>query len=96
MIKHIVFMKMKEDKKNKQQELVKKLHALYPAIPTMRTAEIGESINHGPVHWDVSLIGLFDNDEGLKFYLNHPDHVEVLEFLDENCEPCAVVDYEIP
>lgn len=95
MIRHIVLIKMKEDKKNLLPELKKKLQGLYPSIPTIRSIEIGDNIIESPVNWDLSFTALFDSKESINFYLDHPEHIAMITYLQKNCEPVSVVSYEI-
>ena len=97
MIKHIVLFKFKEgvDKAVDKEVLKEKLKALPSLISTVRSIEIGDNMMDSPRSWDLSLIALFDSVEGLDFYSPHPEHLKVIDYLNEYCEPVSVVDYEL-
>jgi hypothetical protein len=100
MVKHIVMLKLKDtenriEKLENALQLKKAIEALGYKIDEVKYMEVGLNYNEKPTAFDLVLTSTFDNGEALDAYRSHPEHVKVLDFLDEVTEKTAVVDYEI-
>ncbi len=100
MVKHIVMLKLKEtenriEKLENALKLKKAIEGLGYKIDEVKYMEVGLNYNEKPTAFDLVLNSTFDNAEDLDAYRGHPEHVKMLDFLDDVIEKTAVVDYEI-
>ncbi len=95
MIKHIVMWRLQDDSKAENaQELKRRLEALKATIPAIRHIEVGINIvENDPAASDVVLYSEFDSAADLQAYQAHPDHQEVVGFLNAVRTEKRVVDY---
>jgi len=94
MLKHIVMFDFKDE--NKEENLIKTkkmLEALLDTVPTLKSMEVGINLSHESRAMDLSLYSEFDNEEGLKLYANHPEHLEVVKFIKSVTTGSKVSDY---
>jgi len=94
MLKHIVMFDFKDE--NKEENLIKTkkmLEALLDTVPTLKRMEVGINLSHESRAMDLSLYSEFDNEEGLKLYANHPEHLEVVKFIKSVTIGSKVSDY---
>lgn len=99
MIKHIVLWKLKNSArgKNKQDnasELKVVLEALKEKIEVINKIEVGINLNRSVAAYDVALYSEFDSLGDLEIYQKHPEHLKVVDFVNEIREERVVVDYE--
>jgi hypothetical protein len=100
MIRHIVMFKLTEtEPKSKKQEITarikEKLEALSLKIPEVRFINIGVNINDSPNGFDMVLETEFDTIRDLETYRVHPEHRNVVDFINEYKVQSASVDYEV-
>ncbi|NIP38648.1 MAG: Dabb family protein [Candidatus Dadabacteria bacterium] len=100
MIKHIVMWKLKDtargvSKEENAKELKSVLEALKGKIDVIKEIEVGIDFNKSQAAYDVALYSVFDSKEDLQTYQKHPDHVKVVDFVNEIRDERVVVDYEI-
>jgi len=100
MLKHIVFIKLKdsysaEEKQGIIKEIASKLSSLPKYITEIVKLETGINFSMRPSAFDLSLYVEFKNKEELQSYQVHPKHKEVLTYLGSLEIETAVVDYEI-
>jgi len=100
MIKHIVIWKLKDSARgvSKDQnalELKSVLEDLKNKISVIKQIEVGINFNKSSAAYDVVLYSEFDSQQDLQAYQKHPDHVKVVDFVNEIRDDRAVVDYEI-
>jgi len=96
MLKHIVLFKFKE--KNKKENLIKAkemLEALLESLPTLKSMEVGINISQEERAMDLSLYSEFENEDDLKAYSTHPEHLKVVEFIKNVTVQSKVSDYTI-
>ena len=98
MLKHIVMWKLKENAegntKDENAKLMKeKLEALKAVIPEIGFIEVGFNAVPSPAAYDVSLYCEFKDEDALKTYQIHPEHVKVAEFVGKINDNRVVVDY---
>ncbi|MBN2614015.1 MAG: Dabb family protein [Bacteroidales bacterium] len=98
MIKHIVMFRIKGkdegEKKARVQILNEMLGLLKSSVKEIIYLETGVNISTRNVAFDLVLVTHFKNNEDLQVYINHPEHQEVVKYLDTVRQDVAVVDYE--
>ena len=96
MVKHIVFFKFLEGKRDSDLYLlISKLRTLPGKIDFIRSYEVGADILRAGNSYDVALVSSFDSIDDLLKYKVHPAHEEFVLYLKTVCEPVKAVDYEI-
>ncbi len=98
MVKHIVMFKMQEtltnaEQQTKAQAIKEKLEQLPAKIPEIKFYEIGLNFAQSPNAYDIVLISHFNSQEALKTYSKHPEHLKVVDFINEVTTDRKVVDY---
>jgi hypothetical protein len=91
MITHIVMMKLKDAAD--APELARRLRALPARISEIRSYQVGIDELDGPRSWDVVLVSEFDSFDTLNAYIKHPDHQDLVAFIDQVSETRAAVDF---
>ncbi len=94
MVKHIVMFDFKDE--NKQENLLKAkrmLEALVDTVPSLKSMEVGLNFSEEERAMDLSIITTFDDKEGLALYANHPEHLEVVDFIKTVVSQSKVSDY---
>ncbi|MGK7344208.1 MAG: Dabb family protein [Candidatus Nitrospinota bacterium M3_3B_026] len=95
MIRHIVFFKLKNGVTQEQaDELLSGLHALEAKIDLVRDIEVAWDIGGKPNSYDIVLNSLFDSMEDVEKYAAHPEHVKVVELINDLCASHVKVDYD--
>ena len=100
MLKHIVFIKLKDVYSSEEKELILneitfRLNKLPNEIEQILKLETGRNISTRPSAFDISLSVSFNKEKDLNIYLVHPKHKEVLSYLSTLKLETAVVDYII-
>ena len=97
MYNHVVFWKLKGNKKEKKKlyKIVKhKLYTLPSQIPEIIKYETAINIgSYGASFYDVSLISVFKNEDDFWKYTKYPIHDEVVDFIKSVQESEQIVDY---
>lgn len=99
MVTHLVFFKMlaKADNATASEnavKLVERLQELPKTIPQIVELEAGLDFSESPASYEVALLTKFKNPEDLEIYRVHPDHQEVVKFVQMTTSDRAVVDYK--
>lgn len=95
MIKHIVMWRLNdENKQANAEELKRRLEELKERIPAIRHIEVGINAIDDPNAADVVLYSEFDSQDSLLAYQAHPEHQNVVQFLNTVRSEKRVVDYE--
>jgi len=96
MIKHIVFFRFpgNNDKENFLTEFKDKIEVLKNKIPEIYHIEAGINFSKRETAFDIALISEFRSTEDLERYRDHPDHLALIDFLNQHERELAVVDYE--
>lgn len=96
MIKHIVFFRFPEMKtKDKFLEKFKnRIEKLKTTIHEIHHIEAGINFSERDTAYDIALVSDFRSHRDLDTYRNHPDHLELIDFLSQHERELAVVDYE--
>ena len=96
MIKHIVFIKLKDENKNKNALKIKELlEALPHKIEGLIDIEVGINFDEAQRAMDLSLYSSFNSKEELDIYANHKEHLKVVDMIKACSEYTKVVDYII-
>jgi len=69
------------------------LEALLPIIPQIKSLEVGINVNQSEAAYDAVLVSLFENEEDLNVYRNHPEHMKVSAYCKKIRISRAVADY---
>lgn len=97
MIKHLVMWNLKDraaggDKAANIAIMKERLEGLMGKIEGLRFLQVGPGVTDNG--WDVCLYSEFDDLEALKFYRNHPLHLDVQKFVHEVICERASCDFE--
>ncbi|WP_297443848.1 Dabb family protein [Sulfurimonas sp.] len=96
MVVHIVMFKFKDEDKALNIEKVKiALEALSAKIDILKSIEVGVNFNEAQRAMDLSLYSTFENEEDLKIYATHEEHLKVVTLIKEVTVESKVVDYHI-
>ena len=71
------------------------LRSLENKIETLKSIEIGTDFLESDRSYDIVLTAHFDNQEGLKTYSSHENHLPVIKIMRSLCSSSVVVDYEL-
>lgn len=97
MIKHIVMMRLKDvsvtEKQEQLQHIKSILKALLGVVRSLKAMEVGLNFSDRDTAFDLVLVSLFEDKEGLREYAIHPEHIKVLDYLKGKLETTAVTDY---
>lgn len=101
MIKHIVMWTLRDSAEGRSKEenarlLKTKLESLAESIPQIQHLEVGLNFNPSEAACDVVLVTEFADRQSLQVYQDHPEHRNVVVFLEKVRLEKKVVDYETP
>ena len=100
MVKHIVFFRLKNEfeaatRLAHAKEIKQRLEALSDSIPELLAIGVGINFNVTDNAADISLYTEFATRGDLDNYLQHPEHVAVVPFVNSLTEERRVVDYDL-
>ena len=95
MVKHIVMFKLTEKTSQNMQLSTDSLRSLENKIETLKSIEIGTDFLESDRSYDIVLTAHFENQEGLKTYSSHENHLPVVKIMRSLCSSSVVVDYEL-
>jgi hypothetical protein len=100
MIKHIVLWKLKDfaegaTRDKNLQRMQGLLEALPGLISEIKSFEVGQVLETEKDGYDLALYSAFDSPEGLRRYIEHPEHQKVVKFVRAVTAQRAVADYEV-
>ena len=95
MIKHIVMFKLSKKTPENMEYAIKSLKSLEGNIETLKAIEIGSDFLESERSYDIVLTAQFDNQEDLKIYAQHENHLPVVKIMRSLCTSSVVVDYKI-
>ena len=98
MLKHIVVFKLKDQAEGATREqnarkMIGMLHALPKVIPQITHLEAGTNVIPSDAAYDVAIYSEFKDEQDLKTYAQHPEHLKVVEFVKKVVESRVLVDY---
>ncbi len=95
MINHVVMIKFKpEVRESDIKNLEQSLDTLPNTVLEILSYEFGKNIVKSDRSFDFALVALLANTETLKRYLDHPDHLVIVDTLKPMCENIYTVDFE--
>ena len=95
MVKHIVMFKLTEKTPQNMKLATDSLRSLKNKIETLKSIEIGTDFLESDRSYDIVLTAHFENQEGLKTYSSHENHLPVVKIMRSLCSSSVVVDYEL-
>ena len=95
MVKHIVMFKLTEKTSENMELATDSLRSLENKIETLKFIEIGTNFLESDRSYDIVLTAHFENQEGLKTYSSHENHLPVIKIMRSLCSSSVVVDYEL-
>mgnify|MGYP003325069557 FL=1 len=95
MVKHIVMFKLTEKTSKNMELATDSLRSLENKIETLKFIEIGTDFLESDRSYDIVLTAHFENQEGLKTYSSHENHLPVVKIMRSLCSSSVVVDYEL-
>jgi hypothetical protein len=104
MITHIVLFRPRTTLTNDERRtILNGVAATVKGCPTVRRCRVGQRVRHGlPGYeqamgedYEFALILEFDDVEGLRGYLTHPDHLKVGEFFTSAAAAALAYDYDL-
>lgn len=100
MIKHIVMWRLKDfangvNKEENARKLKSHLESLKSKIKEIKHIEVGINIKSSDAASDVVLYSEFDSMDELEAYQRHPEHMKVVDFVNEIRLERRVVDYKV-
>ena len=95
MVKHIVMFKLTEKTSQNMELATNSLRSLENKIETLKSIEIGTDFLESDRSYDIVLTAHFENQEGLKTYSSHENHLPVVKIMRSLCSSSVVVDYEL-
>ena len=95
MVKHIVMFKLTEKTSENMELATDSLRSLKNKIETLKSIEIGTDFLESDRSYDIVLTAHFENQEGLKTYSFHENHLPVVKIMRSLCSSSVVVDYEL-
>ena len=95
MVKHIVMFKLTEKTSQNMELATDSLRSLENKIETLKFIEIGTDFLKSDRSYDIVLTAHFENQEGLKTYSSHENHLPVVKIMRSLCSSSVVVDYEL-
>jgi len=94
MIKHIVFLKLKDNSNEHKKFVQCKIMSMKGRIKVLKHIEVGINFANEERAYDLALISNFESKEDLKSYATDPLHIEIVEYLKSKKTVTKVVDYE--
>jgi len=91
LLTHVVLMKFTDPAH--APEARRRLEALAPEVPEIRSMTVGLDVVRGEVSYDLALITEHESLEELKAYQGHPAHVELAGWLRPLLAARATVDF---
>ncbi len=94
MIDHLVFIAVKEDASPEDvEDLISSIRGLKDSVPGVVDLTVGENFSGRSGGYTHGLFVRFESREDLQRYMEHPDHLAVVEKLDR-LTTRIVADYE--
>ncbi len=95
MIDHLVLFAVKEGSSPEDiEDLVSSIRGLKDGIPSVVDLSVGEDFGGRSGEYTHAFFARFEDHDGLQEYMEHPEHLAVVEKLDERTTGRLVADYE--
>ena len=93
MLTHVVLFKLTDRSAENVARTREVLRSLEGKVPSLRGLEVGGNVVASARAYDIALIGRFDDLAGLEAYQGHPEHIQVLDYLQTVLETAVAVDF---
>ena len=95
MVDHLVFFAVSEETSSEDlEDLLSSIRALEDSVGSVVDLSVGEDFSGRSGGYTHALFARFEDRDGLQEYMEHPDHLAVVEKLDERTTGRIVADYE--
>lgn len=95
MIDHLVLFTVSDDASSENvDDLISSVKGLKDNVPGVVDLSVGEDFSGRSGGYTHGLFARFEDRDGLKGYLEHPDHLSVVEKLEAFTDGRIVLDYE--
>lgn len=95
MVDHLVLFAVKEEASSDEvEDLLSSIRALKDKVDSVVDLSVGEDFSGRSGEYTHALFARFEDRDGLREYAEHPNHLEVVEKLEERTTGRIVVDYE--
>ncbi|MGB3633466.1 MAG: Dabb family protein [Rubrobacteraceae bacterium] len=95
MVDHLVFFAVREDVADEDvEDLLSSVRDLRNSVGSVVDFSVGEDFSGRAGDYTHALFARFEDRDGLQEYLEHPDHLAVVEKLGERTTGRIVADYE--
>ncbi|WP_235401357.1 Dabb family protein [Rubrobacter aplysinae] len=94
-MEHVVLFTMRDDVSGEDtRDLISSLNALEESVPGVVDLSVGEDFSGRSGGYTHGLVVRLRTRDDLQGYMQHPDHLAVVEKLDQRTTGRIVVDYE--
>ena len=93
MLRHIVMFKLKDRTAAHIQEVAARLRSMEGHIDELQAIEVGVNIVKSARAFDIALVTEFADQDALDRYIVHPVHKGISQYMSEQRETSAAVDY---
>ena len=95
MVDHLVLFAVKDEASSEDvEDLLSSLRALRSSVTNVMDLSVGEDFSGRAKGYTHGLFARFRTSDDLRAYLNHPEHLAVVEKLDALTTGRLVVDYD--
>lgn len=80
MLRHVVLFRWSDASTSEQRAAaIDGLRRLPSVVPSIRAYSVGPDAGLADGNWDLAVTGDFDDTDGWRAYLDHPEHVDVAD-----------------
>ncbi len=95
MVDHLVLFSVKEGASTEDvEDLLPSIRALEDSVGSVVDLSVGEDFSGRAGEYTHAFFARFEDRAGLREYMEHPDHLAVVEKLEERTTGRIVADYE--
>ena len=95
MVDHLVFFAVREDAlKEEVEDLISSIRALRDEVTSTVDLSVGEDFSGRSGGYTHAIFARFEDEDGLREYMEHPAHLAVVEKLEATTTGRIVADYE--
>jgi len=95
LVDHLVLFAVREGASAEEvEDLLASIRGLKDEVPGVVDLSVGKDFTGRAGEYTHALFARFEDRDGLKAYLEHPDHLVIVEKLGERTSGRIVVDYE--
>lgn len=98
-LRHVVSWKLAESDASVRAQQAERIRSGLASLPALvreiRALEVGVDDGSSPRNWDVVLIADYDDEDALRRYAQHPEHVKVAEYIRSVVSERSSVDFTV-